>query len=346
MGDGTPRNPFFRYINRNKKSITLDYKRPAGRHVFMRLVRSVDVLVENYRATVMERAGLGYETLARENPRLVYAQLTGFGPDGPYRDKGGLDLIAQGMGGLMHVTGEPDGPPTSVGQPICDLGTGMWGVQGILAALYERSHTGRGQKVDCSLLETALGFSGWTGAGWLADGQEPTRQGARHRQNAPYQRFATGDGYLMVGAATQDLWERFARALGRAEWIDDPRFKRNVDRIRHREVLEKEIEAVLGTRPTTEWVAALDGAAVPSGPVNTYAELFADPQVRHLEMVVHADDPELGRVRHVRTPVRLSRSRVAVRTVAPPLGAHTDEALAALGYGATELAALRRDGVI
>jgi formyl-CoA transferase/CoA:oxalate CoA-transferase len=346
MGDGTPRNPFFRYINRNKKSVTLDYKGPAGRQVFVRLVRSVDVLVENYRATVMERAGLGYDALARENPRLVYAQLSGFGPDGPYRDKGGLDLIAQGMGGLMHVTGEPDGPPTSVGQPICDLGTGMWGVQGILAALYERSQTGRGQKVDCSLLETALGFSGWTGAGWLADGGEPTRQGARHRQNAPYQRFATGDGYLMVGAATQDLWERFARALGRAEWIDDPRFKRNADRIRHREALEKEIEAVLGTRPTTEWVAVLDRAAVPSGPVNTYAELFADPQVRHLEMVVHADDPELGRVRHLRTPVRLSRSRVAVRTVAPRLGAHTDEVLAALGYGSTELAALRRDGVI
>ena len=181
--------------------------------------------------------------LAAENPRLVYAQLSGFGSDGPYRDKGGLDLIAQGMGGLMHVTGEPDGPPTSVGQPICDLGTGMWGVQGILAALYERERTGRGQKVDCSLLETALGFSGWTSAAWLVDGREPTRQGARHRQNAPYQRFATQDGYMMIGAATQDLWERCARALGRPEWIDDPRFRRNADRLRHREALEKEIEA-------------------------------------------------------------------------------------------------------
>ena len=244
-GDGDPRNPFFRYINRNKKSVTLDYKGAAGREVFLRLVRSVDVLVENYRATVMERAGLGYAALAQENPRLIYAQLSGFGPDGPYRDKGGLDLIAQGMGGLLHVTGEPDGPPTSVGQPVCDLGTGMWGVQGILAALYERARTGQGQKVDCSLLETALGFSGWTSAAWLVDGVEPTRQGARHRQNAPYQRFATQDGYLMVGAATQDLWERFARALGRPEWIDDARFRRNADRLRNRESLEKEIEGVL-----------------------------------------------------------------------------------------------------
>ena len=346
MGDGSERNPFFRYINRNKKSVTLDYKGPAGRAVFLRLVQSVDVLVENYRATVMERAGLGYAVLARENPRLVYAQLTGFGPDGPYRDKGGLDLIAQGMGGLMHVTGEPDGPPTSVGQPVCDLGTGMWGVQGILAALYERERTGQGQKVDCSLLETALGFSGWTSAAWLVDGQEPTRQGARHRQNAPYQRFATQDGHLMIGAATQELWERCARALDRVDWLDDPRFRRNADRLRHRETLEKEIERILLTKPTAHWVAVLDGAGVPSGPVNNYGQLFADPQIRHLGMVAHAEDPELGRVPHVRTPVRLSRSPVAVRAVAPKLGAHTAEVLGELGYGPAELEALRRERVV
>jgi crotonobetainyl-CoA:carnitine CoA-transferase CaiB-like acyl-CoA transferase len=342
MGEGGERNPFFRYINRNKKSVSLDYKGPAGREVFLRLVRSVDVLVENYRATVMERAGLGYAALAAENPRLVYAQLSGFGADGPYRDKGGLDLIAQGMGGLMHVTGEADGPPTSVGQPICDLGTGMWGVQGILAALYERQRTGRGQKVDCSLLETALGFSGWTSAAWLVDGREPTRQGARHRQNAPYQRFATQDGHMMIGAATQDLWERCARALGRGEWIDDPRFLRNADRLRHRETLETEIEQVLGAQPTAHWVAALDAAGVPSGPVNTYAQIFDDPQVRHLGMVTHADDPELGRVPHVRTPVRLSRSRVAVRSVAPKLGADTAEVLQGLGYTPADLESLRQ----
>jgi crotonobetainyl-CoA:carnitine CoA-transferase CaiB-like acyl-CoA transferase len=345
-GDGDERNPFFRYINRNKKSVTLDYKSAAGREVFLRLVRSVDVLVENYRATVMERAGLGYGALARENPRLIYAQLSGFGPDGPYRDKGGLDLIAQGMGGLMHVTGEPDGPPTSVGQPVCDLGTGMWGAQGILAALYERHRTGQGQKVDCSLLETALGFSGWTSAAWLVDGVEPTRQGARHRQNAPYQRFATQDGYLMIGAAMQDLWERCARALGRPEWIADARFRRNADRLRNRESLEKEIEGVLATRPTAHWVAALDAVGVPCGPVSTYAQLFADPQVRHLGMVTHAEDPELGTVPHVRTPVRLSRSPVGVRTVAPKLGAHTAEVLGALGYTPSDLDKLRRDRVI
>jgi crotonobetainyl-CoA:carnitine CoA-transferase CaiB-like acyl-CoA transferase len=217
-GDGSERNPYFRYINRNKKGITLDYKQPAGKALFLKLVEGMDVLVENYRPTVMPRAGLGYEALREVNPRLVYAQLSGLGYDGPYAERRGFDLIAQGMGGIMHVTGEADGPPTSVGLPICDLGTGMWAVQGILAALYERQRTGVGRLVECSLLETAIGFSSWTSAQWLADHEEPTRQGSRHRQNAPYQRMKTKDGYLMVGAAGQSIWERRAEALGHPEW--------------------------------------------------------------------------------------------------------------------------------
>jgi crotonobetainyl-CoA:carnitine CoA-transferase CaiB-like acyl-CoA transferase len=185
-GDGSERNPYFRYINRNKKGITLDYKKPEGWALFLRLVETMDVLVENYRPTVMPRAGLGYEALREVNTRLIYAQLSGLGYDGTHAGRGGFDLIAQGMGGIMHVTGEPDGPPTSVGLPICDLGTGMWAVQGILAALYERQRTSLGGLVECSLLETAICFSSWTSAQWLADHEEPTRQGSRHRQNAPY----------------------------------------------------------------------------------------------------------------------------------------------------------------
>lgn len=346
MGDGSERNPYFRYINRNKKSLTLDYKTPRGREIFLELVQTADVLVENYRPSVMERARLGWPLLHRENPRLVYAQLSGFGADGPYRDRGGFDLIAQGMGGIMHVTGEPDGPPTSVGLPICDLGTGMWAVSGILAALWERSRTGRGQKVECSLLETAIGFSSWTSAAWLVDGQEPTRQGSRHRQNAPYGRFATADGYVMLGAANQPIWERLARALGRPEWLEDPRFRTGLDRLRHRADLEKEVEAVLADHPTAHWVQALEGAGVPCGPVYDYAQLFADPQVRHREMVVHADDAELGRVPHVRTPVRMSESQVAVRRVAPRLGEHTAEILAGLGRAPAEIEELRRARVV
>src|SRR5579863_7422514 len=166
---GNPRNPQFLYINRNKKSLTLDYKQAEGKEIFLKLVRQVDVVVENYRPTVMEKAGLGYDVLIRENPRLIYATLSGFGYDGPYRQKGGFDLIAQAYGGIMHVTGEMDGAPTSVGLPICDLGTGMWGVQGILAALFQRERSGRGQRVECSLLETAVAYSSWTSANWFAE---------------------------------------------------------------------------------------------------------------------------------------------------------------------------------
>jgi crotonobetainyl-CoA:carnitine CoA-transferase CaiB-like acyl-CoA transferase len=346
MGDGSPRNPYFRYINRNKRSLTLDYKGARGREIFLKLVAAVDVLVENYRPTVMDRAGLGWAALEPVNPRLVYAQLSGFGSDGPYREKGGFDLIAQGMGGIMHVTGEPDGPPTSVGLPICDLGTGMWGAQAVLAALYERQRTGRGQKIECSLLETAVAFSSWTSAGWLADHVEPTRMGSRHRQNAPYQRFETKDGYMMIGAAGQSIWERCARALGHPEWLEDPRFARAQARRKNRFELEKEITAVLTTAPTAHWIKTLDDAGVPCGPVYTYAQLFSDPQVQHREMVVHADDGELGRVPHIRTPIRMSASPVAVRRTAPTLGEHTDAILAGLGYSPTAVAELRRERVV
>jgi len=346
MGDGNQRNPYFRYINRNKQSVTLDYKSPGGREIFLKLIAGADVLVENYRATVMDRAGLGYEELRKANPRLIYAQLSGFGSDGPYREKGGFDLIAQGMGGIMHVTGEPDGPPTSVGLPICDLGTGMWGAQGVLAALYERQRTGQGQKIECSLLETAVAFSSWTSAGWLADHVEPTRMGSRHRQNAPYQRFETKDGYMMIGASGQGIWERGAKALGHPEWTEDPRFRRGPDRRKHRFELEKEITAVLATAPTAHWIKVLDDAGVPCGPVYNYEQLFADPQVRHREMVVYADDAELGHVPHIRTPIRMSGGEVAVRETAPKLGQHTDAVLAGLGYSAADIEALHRDHVV
>jgi crotonobetainyl-CoA:carnitine CoA-transferase CaiB-like acyl-CoA transferase len=345
MGDGSQRNPYFRYINRNKKGITLDYKAPEGREVFLRLARHVDVLVENYRPTVMQRAGLGYEALRELNPRLIYAQLSGYGYDGPYHGKGGFDLIAQGMGGIMHVTGEPEGPPTSVGLPICDLGTGMWGAAGVLAALFERERTGKGKLVECSLLETAIGFSSWTSAGWLVDRQEPERQGSRHRQNAPYQRMATRDGYLMVGGGNQSIWERCARALGRPEWITDPRFASSRERMANRSALEAEMEAVLATAPTAHWVEVLDEAGVPCGPVYDYAQMFADPQVQHREMIVYTRDDELGEVPHIRTPIRMDGG-VAVRSTAPRLGEHNEEVLGSLGYRPGEIAALRDRGVI
>jgi crotonobetainyl-CoA:carnitine CoA-transferase CaiB-like acyl-CoA transferase len=249
------------------------------------------------------------------------------------------------MGGIMHVTGEPDGPPTSVGLPICDLGTGMWAVQGILAALWERERTGVGRLVECSLLETAIGFSSWTSAQWLADHEEPTRQGSRHRQNAPYQRMRTGDGYLMIGAAGEAIWARCGDALGHPEWRDDPRFATNQQRLQNRAALEATMEAVLTTDTTEHWVEVLDAAGVPCGPVYNYRQMFADPQVRHRGLVQYASDPELGEVPHIRTPIKIGEE-VRVRTAAPKLGQHNAEIFGRLGVTEAELQALRTGGVL
>jgi formyl-CoA transferase len=321
-GDGSERNAFFRYINRNKKSVTLDYKAPEGKALFVKLAQAVDVLVENYRPTVMPRAGLGWEALREVNPRLIYAQLSGLGYDGPYAGRGGFDLIAQGMGGIMHV----------IGLPICDLGTGMWAVQGILAALYERQRTGQGRLVECSLLETAIGFSSWTSAQWLVDHQEPTREGSRHRQNAPYQRMRTRDGYLMIGAAGQAIWQRCAAALDHPEWNDDPRFATNQQRMQNRAALEAAMEAVLTTGTTEHWVGVLEAAGVPCGPVYNYAQMFADPQVKHRGLVQYASDAELGEVPHIRTPVKL--------------GQHNAEIFGRLGLDTADIAALKAKAIV
>jgi crotonobetainyl-CoA:carnitine CoA-transferase CaiB-like acyl-CoA transferase len=248
------------------------------------------------------------------------------------------------MGGIMHVTSEPDGPTTSVGLPICDLGTGMWAVQGILAALYERQRTGKERLVECSLLETAIGFSAWTSAQWLADHEEPTRQGSRHRQNAPYQRMQTKDGFLMVGAAGEAIWARCAKALGHPEWCEDPRFATNRQRMQNRAALEAAMNGVLTTKTTAHWVEVLEAAGVPCGPVDDYAQMFADRQVRHRGLVQYARDAELGEVPHIRTPVKIGEG-VKVRTVAPKLGQHTAEIFSRRGVSGTELTHLRACGI-
>ena len=221
----------------------------------------------------------------------------------------------------------------------------MWAVQGILAALYERHRTGKGRLVECSLLETAIGFSSWTSAQWLADHQEPTRQGSRHRQNAPYQRMRTKNGYLMIGAAGQSIWERCAAALGHQEWSDDPRFATNEERMANRAALEAAMERVLATETTEHRVGVLEAAGVPCGPVYDYAQMFADPQVRHRGLVQYASDAELGEVAHVRTPIRIGDG-VRVRTVAPRLGQHNGEIFARLGLREEEIAKLREKGVV
>ena len=249
------------------------------------------------------------------------------------------------MGGIMHVTGEPDGPPISVGLPICDLGTGMWAGQGILAALYEQRRAGKGRLVECSLLETVIGFSSWTSAQWLADREEPTRQSWRHRQNAPYQRMQTKDGYLMVGAAGEAIWARCADALGHTEWCDDPRFVTNRQRLENRAALEVTMEAVPTMNTTEHWVEVLDAAGVPCGPVYNNTQMFADLQVQHRELVQYAEDPEPGDVPHIRTRIKIGDG-IRVRTVAPKLGEHNGEIFGRLGVTEAALQALRAKNIL
>jgi crotonobetainyl-CoA:carnitine CoA-transferase CaiB-like acyl-CoA transferase len=221
----------------------------------------------------------------------------------------------------------------------------MWAVQGVLAALYERQSTGKGRLVECSLLETAIGFSSWTSAQWLADHEEPTRQGSRHRQNAPYQRMRTADGYLMIGAAGESIWERCAAALGHPEWCDDPRFATNQQRMKNRAALENEIERVFAADTTEHWVGALEAAGVPCGPVYNYAQMFADPQVRHRGLIQYASDAELGEVPHIRTPIKIGDD-VRVRAVAPKLGQHNAEIFATLGLSEAEIKELGAKGIL
>lgn len=345
MGGGEERNPYFRYLNRNKKSVTLNIKHEEGRALFLELVRSADVVIENFKPTVMPRLGLGYDALKEIKPDLIYAQLSRMGYDGPMAERGGYDLIAQGMAGLMHVTGDPDGPPMSVGQPICDYGTGQWAVQGILAAVIDRLRTGRGALIECSLLETGVAMSSWTGAGYLATQQEPQREGSRHRQTAPYGRMMARDGYIVIGAGMQAIWERFALALGRPEWLEDPRFASPQIRVQNRPALEAEIEAVFGTDTVAHWVEVLNAAGIPAGPVNSYGQMFDDPQIRHRRMVGVMEDPELGEVQHLRTPIRMG-DRIRARCVAPKLGEHTAEVLGEIGVDGDRLSSLSERKVV
>ncbi len=344
--DCKPRNPQFRYINRNKQSLTLDYKTPEGKEIFLRLADQADIFVENFRPSVLEKVGLTYDVLSRRNPRLIYCSLSGFGSDGPLRNKAGFDLVAQAMGGLMHVTGESDGPPLFVGQPVVDLGTGMWGAIGVLAALHQRAATGKGQRVEGSLLETAVALTSWSGALYLMSGVLPERLGARHRQLTPYQRFNTQDGYMVMTCGSQANWERFCAVMKRDDWASDPRYANMELRAKNRSALEKDLEEVFTQRPTEHWMKVFDDTGIPCGPIHDYEQLFEHPQVKHREMVVYVDDPEFGRAPNLRMPVRLSDADVSVRTAAPALGEHTEQILSGLGYSPEQIRTLREKRVL
>ena len=339
-------SPSFNAVNRGKRSLVLDLKIPDGQELFKRLARSSDILIENYRPGVMQRLGLGYEALGAINPALIYASISGYGQTGPDRAKGGFDLIAQGVSGIMSITGEPGRPPVKAGIPLTDLGAALFALAGILAALHHRTSTGAGQYVDTSLVEAGVALSVWEATEYFSGPGVPAPLGSAHRMNAPYQAMRCADGYVTVGANTDRLFQRLCGVLGHPEWADEPDFANNRSRVRNRTKLATLIESVMIGNPCRHWLSLLDAADIPCGPINDYAHVFADSQVTARGMVLETDHPVLGRLRTLGSPIKLSATPADAGRRAPLLGEHTHEVLTELGLTEDEVAAFRRSGAI
>jgi crotonobetainyl-CoA:carnitine CoA-transferase CaiB-like acyl-CoA transferase len=337
----------FMMMNRNKRGIALDLRRPEGREIVRRLALRADVLVENLRTGALQQMGLGYEALRAGNPGLVYCSVSGYGRTGPYADRGGFDLVAQGMSGLMSITGEgPDRPPVKVGAPLTDITAGILAALGVLAAWVRRLRTGEGQQVDTSLYEAGIVQTYWQSAICLATGASPGAMGSAHPLSAPYQAFETSDGWVTVGAANQRNWLALVQAIGAPELAQDPRFADNAARMANLPALQDALAPLFRRRSSAAWLAALAAAGVPAGPVASIAEMLADPQTLAREMVTEVPHARLGRVRTLGTPMKLSATPASLRRGAPVLGEHTREILLEHGYEATEVDALVASGAV
>ena len=337
----------FMMLNRNKRGVAINLKTEDGKKILWRLLEDADIVTENYRRGAMDRMGFGYETLKAKNPRLIYCAISGFGRSGPYADRGGFDLIAQGMSGLMSITGEgPGRPPVKVGAPVTDITAGILAAMGILGALHARTRTGEGQMVDTSLFEAGIVHTYWQSAIALASGVAPGPMGSAHPLNAPYEAFQTSDGWINLGAANQTTWLRTIALLEREDLANDSRFENASGRLVNRAALAEILAVEIKKRPTAEWLAALEEAKVPSGPVLDVMQMHADPQTIARDMVVEVEHSRLGPVKTLGAPVKFSGTPGGVRCSAPVFGEHTAAVLSEYGFSQGEIARMAASGAI
>ena len=337
----------FAVLNRNKKSIAVDMKAPAGKEIVMKLAARCDIAIENFRPGVVKKLGIAYDDLRQVNPAIIYASMSGFGQTGPYGRKGGFDIIAQGMSGIMMMTGHPGGRPAKVGIAMNDIACGVTTLYGILGALIGKLRHGQGQYLETSLLEAGLAWSIWEFGAYFGGGEQPTATGTRHRRSAPYQAFRSQDGYVTVGASGDKLWRAFVtQVVGQPQWLEDPRFEKNPLRVKNADALQDLIETVFTTQPTAHWVEKLDAAGVPGGPVYTFDQTLADPQVQHRRMVYDIDHPKIGPMKTLGLPLKSSGELTSIRKPAPLHGQHTEEVLRDAGYSDAQVRGLIAQGVV
>ena len=338
---------YFLSINRNKRSLTLNFKEQEAIKIFLKLVEKADVVVENFTPGVMKRFGLDYEAVKAINPSIIYCSISGFGQDGPYQNRPAYDQIMQGVSGLMSITGEPDGEPQKVGIAVSDIGAGMWAAFAVMTALHHRSNSGDGQHIDISMLDAQVAWMTYQAAYFFANEEPPKRLGAAHPTLVPYQAFMSQDGkYVNVAVGSERLWERFCEGVNRMDLKDDPNFAQNGDRVRNRSTLVPLLQEYFLTQPADYWVNALQSVNVPAGPINDLADVFSDPQILHREMLVEIPHPTIKSIKQTGLPLKFSVTPGSFDKHPPLLGEHNEEILNSLGYSAQDIAGLTNNSVI
>lgn len=339
---------YYLCVNRNKRSLTVNLKHLEGQALIRKLARQSDIVIENYMVGTLDRLGLGYEDLRKENPGIIYCSITGFGQDGPYKDQPGYDFMIQGMGGVMSFTGEPEGPPMKVGVAIVDITTGMFACSAILAALRHREKTGQGQYIDMALLDSVVAWLANVGSNYLVSGELPKRYGNAHPNIVPYQPFLTRDNtYIALAVGNDQQWQKFCQLAGLDDLAHDPRFTTNPERVKNRDTLIPLVARAMLKRPAEEWLAELGKLKIPCGPINTFDKVFSDPQLLFRGMLAEVPHPTAGTVKMVASPMKLSQTPCDIKRHPPLLGEHTEELLQAhFGLSTAEIESLRQNGVI